>query len=345
MWALNNTTPFACERSWVRDTDGAEVWLVAVRATYDILADGTTELSPDQPNPLLSPKYAGDPARSSLLYDSDLVNKKISTDVLVHGHAHAPNGEPITQIDATIKVGPIRKTLRIYGNRRWDQGFAGLRLSPPERFVQMPIVYERAFGGVDQSVENQENIQCEKRNPVGMGFAVDARHLVGQLVPNIENAARLIQGWDDRPQPAGFGPIPGHWLPRAKYAGTYDAAWVRDSHPLLPSDFDDRFYNCAPADQQCPRFLRGGEPVELQNLTSGGGALRLNLPRTSIGFRTHFGSRTAHHKATLHTVILEPDFPRISLVWHTRLCCHHDVLNLRNTTVYEKRILGMQEGS
>ncbi len=38
---LNNKTPFAAERSWVRDRNGAEVWLVAVKGTFNILPDGT----------------------------------------------------------------------------------------------------------------------------------------------------------------------------------------------------------------------------------------------------------------------------------------------------------------
>ena len=42
MWQIDNRTPFAAERGWVRDRDGAEVWLVAVKCTFDILPDGTT---------------------------------------------------------------------------------------------------------------------------------------------------------------------------------------------------------------------------------------------------------------------------------------------------------------
>jgi hypothetical protein len=49
-----------------------------------------------------------------------------------------------------------------------------------------------------------------------------------------------------RPSPAGFGPIACHWQPRVGFAGTYGDAWVANRLPLLPDDFDDRFFQSAP---------------------------------------------------------------------------------------------------
>ena len=63
--------------------------------------------------------------------------------------------------------------------------------------------------------------------------------------------------------PAGFGPIARHWEPRVRWAGTYDKRWQRTRKPLLPDDFDDRFHQCAPEDQQVDGGLIGGELVEL----------------------------------------------------------------------------------
>jgi len=36
MWALKNRTPYAAERTWVRDRSGAHHWIVAVKATFDL---------------------------------------------------------------------------------------------------------------------------------------------------------------------------------------------------------------------------------------------------------------------------------------------------------------------
>ena len=59
MWQLDNRTPFAAERGWVRDRDGTEIWLVAVKATFDVLPDGTTQVSKEQPPVLRLPERCG----------------------------------------------------------------------------------------------------------------------------------------------------------------------------------------------------------------------------------------------------------------------------------------------
>ena len=87
MWQVDNRTPFAAERGWVRDRNGAEVWLVAVKCTFDIKPDGATDVAADQPSPLRVPQYNGEPGASSLKYEADLVLTKPTTDVTVVGQA------------------------------------------------------------------------------------------------------------------------------------------------------------------------------------------------------------------------------------------------------------------
>jgi hypothetical protein len=339
MWQVDNRTPFAAERGWVRDRDGAEVWLVAVKCTFDIRPDGTTEVSQEQLPVLRIPEHYGEPGKSSIKYEADLVLTKTTTDVLVVGHAHAPAGRPVPELDVGFRVGPVQKILRVFGNRKWGP----FGPTKPELFDQIPLTYERAFGGVD-FLSEQPHRDWEWRNPLGSGFAVRKEHLVERPLPNIEYPNELINGWSDRPPPAGFGAIPGHWQPRVGYAGTYDDEWLKSRQPLLPLDFDDRFFQCAPADQQAPHFLRGGEPVALLNLTPSGN-LRFLLPKLYLGFETCFydGNREIHKTRKLHTVILEPDFPRVSLVWHTALPCHFKVQKLDRTIVTLKAPLNEGE--
>jgi hypothetical protein len=329
MWQVDNRTPFAAERGWVRDRNGAEVWLVAVKCTFDIRPDGSTEISADQPPVLRTPEYHGEPGTSSVKYEADLVLTKPTTDVILVGHAYAPGGHPVTALDAGFRIGPLEKILRISGDRTWG----ALGPSAPAPFDRMPLVYERAFGGVDLRSAHPER-DWEWRNPVGTGFAVARDNLAGQALPNIEYAKDRVGGWKDRPRPAGFGAIASHWQPRASFAGTYDETWMATRQPLLPDDFDDRFFQCAPSDQQTPAPLRGGEPVELYHLTPDG-VLRFALPKTFLGFETRFhdGSRETHKERRLHTVIVEPDYPRVSLIWHTALPCHYKVQKLDRTVV------------
>jgi hypothetical protein len=344
MWMLHNRTPFAGERAWVRDKDGTEVWLTAIKGTFLIAPDGSTRPADEQVPVTLAPLYRGEPDKSSLLADTDLNHTKTATDVLLHGHAYAPDGKRATAVDVTLKVARVHKTLRVFGDRVWEKGVLGLHMSAPEPFTKMPILYERAYGGADLRSENPRERGWEPRNLVGVGFAMRAEDLIGKPVANVEDPAGLINTWRSHPRPAGFGPVPGHWEPRRRFGGTYDEAWRENRLPLLPDDFDVRFYQCAPEDQQVPGFLRGGEPVELVNLTPGG-LLRFALPRVTLGFVTSFGGDDfVHHRPVLHTVLIEPDVPRVVMVWHTHLPCHHKVLKLLDTTVVVKERLNAAGG-
>jgi len=340
MWQIDNRTPFAAERAWVRDRNGAEIWLVAVRCAFDIAPDRATMISEEQTPPVLAPEYVGEPGRSSLRFDTDLSRTKVATDVILHGHAHAPGGRMVKELEVGLMVGPVRKFLRVTGDRRWRIGATGMSMSNPAPFAKIPLVYERAYGGADAFACDDARPAWDMRNPVGCGYALKESNLEGVPAPNIEYPQFSVEKWDDRPPPAGFGPVSSHWQPRASFAGTYDEQWMKSRMPLPPEDFDDRFFQCAPADQQAPGFLSGGEPVFLRNL-SPGGDLRFHVPRVIIGFETEFydGARVTHKPPRLHTIVLEPDFPRISLVWHTALPCHSRVRGLKRTIIWIKELL------
>ena len=334
MWLLTNETPFAAERTWVRDENGAEVWLVAVKGSFLIQEDGRSLLNPLQTEVSRVPKFRGDPATTSLLFESDLIHKKICTDVIVHGHAYAPGERPYATVDVRLKIANIDKTLRIYGDRVVEGGFLGVSASDAQPFTKMPITYERSFGGTDQQEEDPKNHDWEPRNPVGVGFGRRAEHVLGKAAPNVEHPNSPYTS-HKRGTPAAFGPIARHWSPRVGYAGTYDDRWEEERMPLLPLDFDDKFYQCAPEDQQTEGFLKGGEIVELFNMTPGG-YLIFDLPRVWFALSTQLGSERIEHRANLHTVIIEPDVPQVVLVWHSALPCHGKETKLYRTIVRQK---------
>lgn len=334
MWELVNRTSFAAERTFARDRNGAEVFLVAVKGTFVLGSDGMLARADVQEPVLPAPVYSGEPGTSSLLYETDLVLGKPATDVLVHGHAYALSGKAAPAVEVSLRVGPIFKRIVAVGDRTWEKRLAGLTLSDPAPFERMPLVYERAFGGSIPAGAGPR-VEREARNPVGTGLVLSASEAAGKRAPNLEHPGDVLHTWDQRPRPAGLGPIARDWSPRVELAGTYDAQWERDRMPLPPLDFDDRFYQCAPEDQQVPGYLRGGEAVELRGMTPGG-LLRFTLPRVDLGFTTSIGGEKRGHEANLHTVIIEPDQLRVILVWHTAMPCHHSLYTLRRTVVFEK---------
>jgi hypothetical protein len=338
MWLLANRTPFAADSSWVIDRDGNKIWLVVVKATFDIKPDGRCYLAPVQ-NPVLQMAEAyGDFGKTSLRYEADLVGVKPVTDVLVRGDAIAPRGRHVTELDVSVRVGAVKKRLRVTGDRTWENGVLGIRMSAPRPFERMPLVYERAYGGWDRSSADEAQHRLDARNPVGTGFAISEAGCVGKQLPNVEDPDRLIADWRDRPSPAGFNAIDCAWSPRRELAGTYDEHWRRTRFPSWAEDFDRRYHNCAPMDQQADGYFDGGERVDVANMSEGG-TLSFQIPSVRLGFRTRFGHERVDHEGNLCTVIVEPNVPRVILAWQTSIICNRREDLLDETLVVEK--LGM----
>ncbi len=339
MWAIDNQTPFAAERTFVRDRDGAEIWLVAVRATFDLFPDGTWEIAKKQVPVAQSPEYLGKPGASSLRWDSDLQRTKLGTDVLINATAHVPENLPDQkQLQVGFQVGSMTKRLSVWGDRVWERTFGMLTPTDAKPFRSMPIVYENAMGGTaDESTTKQLLVSCQQ-NPIGCG----ASRVAGKPLPNIAHADKHPEQVVAKRSVPGFGAVGCSWSPRRELAGTYDQVWKQTRHPLVPSDFDDRYFQSAPSDQVTPAFLTGGETFELVNLTPSG-RLRFHLPRLNFGFRTSIDGTTQHHRGNLHAVIIEPDAGRLMMVWHTALPCHFTLYTLRRTVVFQKQRIDHRE--
>jgi hypothetical protein len=314
MWALDNRTPYAAERNWTRDKQGVHHWVVAVKATFDIGPAGKLTLADEQPPPLLAPEYRGEPGKSSLRADSDLLVPRPGTDVILDACAHAPKGKPAATVPVSLRVAGLEKSLVVYGTRVYYRGAVGLTTTAPRPFTVQPIHYEWAFGGADTANPDPRKHRIDARNPTGKGFAVDERRLENQPAHVVEYPS----GNPAKMGPAGFGPIDRAWSPRLELAGTYDAKWDKTKKPLLPDDYDEQFGMAAPADQRFPKPLRGGETVTLVNMTPEG-AVRFDLPRISLGFTSYFSGRTEQHPATLATVFIATEEKKLGVVWQSTL--------------------------
>ena len=111
-------------------------------------------------------------------------------------------------------------------------------------------------------------------------------------------------------------------MPRVQLAGTYDDAWKTARAPLLPKDFDERFYRVAPPDQQQRGYLPASAFFSLRQPTHDG-YLKFFLPDLSLGMRVIFTDGEERVKSVLHTVLVDPEARRVQLVWHASLLCHY----------------------
>jgi hypothetical protein len=261
-------------------------------------------------------------------------------------------------LDVSLRVGQIKKSIRVFGDRRWK--FSGPLMSEhptkPEPFTAMEITYEKAFGGIDK-----EGGGFCAENLVGRGFfAKKSKKVIdGALLPNIEDPRKLIKSWKDHPKPVGFGFYGRAWKPRAEYLGTYDDKWRKERSPDPPEDFKFDYHNAAHPDLQVRSYLKGDEEVELINLTSDGN-IRFKLPgvgatctviKTSleeeeideeISEELNMGEEFEHTDEAsidteevplyLDTLCLIPDEGRLFLVWRG-LCPIKDLTALEVKTI------------
>ena len=117
--------------------------MVAVRCSFLIRPDGRTEVHSQQEAPVFAPEFHGDPATSSLKYDSDFYLQASATDILLHGHAHAPDGQAVTRVDVGMRIGTLTKILRVTGERVYRDD--AVRLSPePTKALCQAADYLRA---------------------------------------------------------------------------------------------------------------------------------------------------------------------------------------------------------
>ncbi len=327
MLQLNNGTPFLGTLFLAADPDGIDSLYAIIKGTFQL--DAKMGIADKQVPIIAKDEYLGEPGKSSLKMATDIGLTKPGTDILLVGNAYAPEGQPVPQTDVTLNVGPVKKTVQVFGDRTWKSGVLSASFSKPEPFTKMPLQWERAFGGIDQTGAEKPEIFAENRNPVGTGFHVKngQKKVDGMKLPNVEDPKQLISSLRDRPTPSGFGPICPHWEPRRSFAGTYDEAWTKKRAPYLPKDFDSRFLQTAPADQIVAGFLKGGEPVEVLGATPSG-SLRFSLPSDQIQVTYKADSESHVRPANPDTIIIDPEESRLVLVWRAVFPCDKKALRI-----------------
>jgi hypothetical protein len=312
---VQNESPFAVQELLLAEEDGRDVIAVVVKATYAVVESAVGRMSltllQTQPPIEVAGSYYGEPGTSSPRLAPETALIKLATDVVLLGHAY-PEHVGDRQVDVGLRVGPILKTIRVFGDRYWTSIMGFAAKTDPAPFIRIPLQYEYAFGGWDRRHENPDKHRVESRNPVGVGFRQGWWDRVeeGSRLPNLERPGDLIRDPADHPEPIGYGFLGVNWEPRVRLAGTYDDAWQKARQPLLPLDFDRRFYNAAPQDQIVNGYLRGDESVYLQNVTPGG-ELAFSLPgEPPPSVTVRLRNEDTNLTMRLDTLVIDTDVPK-----------------------------------
>lgn len=256
---------------------------------------------------------------SPMRYGDDFARYKPRCDVLFDAHASAPDGQPVPALAVRARVATMCKQIKVQGPRIWKKGLASYSASSPSRFTTIPLHYGFAFGGTHTYVDRDGKAFTDTfvANPVGTGWSG----------PNTSDAARslplpCLEDFDDPVcsstadhRPVALSPIPRQWPQRMVYAGTYEEGWRSGQFPLPPEDFDERFHQCAPQDQQIDH-PKGGEEVELIHLLADRPALRFYLPDLQSSVRVLRTDYSVENlPAVVDTLFFETQANRFSAVW------------------------------
>jgi uncharacterized protein YjbI with pentapeptide repeats len=210
---------------------------------------------------------------------------KIRGEWMLAGSTYAPES-PLNTWPAEVRIGDACKGLRVYGPRRWEQG----NLTEAEPAASVGMSWASTWGG-----------PSVPENTVGCGVRTESGDVV---VPSIELPAYPWKNPDDEGRPVCTLPLDAMRPQRRALAGTYGADYLERFFPGMPADFDWRYFNLAPQDQQIEGFWRGDEPYLLRHWHPQIPCIEGQLPRV----------RAALHVARKGAALERVDTP-LTTVW------------------------------
>jgi len=233
---------------------------VTIKSTFRLTRDAS--LVPVDSDPEGPKGNTPDPEDESrgLYYPSDFSPCKERGEILVVGSAFPPASKQVRGFNAEFSAGPLKKSLRIHGPRQWELGILSARSKHLGAATPTRLSYANSFGGPNAPL-----------NPIGVGRD-------GLTMHSIDLADQPVTSPNQNAMPAGFGPIPEGWATRSQFIGTYGKDYGKQSWPWWPPDFDPRYFQAAPFDQQLTGFWSGNEDLFFRNLHPEHPSLSTGLP-------------------------------------------------------------------
>lgn len=321
------------------DKDGQEHLVVVIKATYRIPENDKMPRPLIPPQPIASSdKFVGEPGLSACLYEVDYVRRKAKCDILFDAKAHSPDEQPVTKISAGFNFnGKLKKYVSVVGDRFWQQDVLYVGKTNALPFTSMPLHYGKAFGGtVVSGKPDKLQYDSHPENLIGMGYSKSTGLFTvhGMQLPNLMALGESAHKPYSNTAAVAFSVLSKTAQSRRKYAGTYDEKWQQNTFPFLPEDFDERFYQSAPLDQQVD-YPQGGETVELHNMMPGRPQVSFRLPRlTNMPIKILGKDYQVHSpQVVVDTLYFEPDHARFSVVWRASMPIKRRIQDIQTVAV------------
>jgi hypothetical protein len=232
-------------------TKGRDYLTAIVKARFALRPNSSMVLAGRPPLAIRDVHLEDDPTRS-VVEASDIVPHRERADVWLRGTARALGNKPVSVSVARLAVYRagvvmVDRTIHVLGDRPHAD-------ANPMPFMEMPLVWERAYGGVGFDA-----------NPVGVG--ADER----MSLPNLIDPS-------DPEAPACFAPISRYWRSRRGGISTADRRLVESPSPQIPDAFDWGYYQAAPRSQQLT-YLHGDEWLVLDGFHQDRLRIQSRLPK------------------------------------------------------------------
>lgn len=348
--------PFSTEQDLLVDfvpSQGLPEYVAGyVKRSYKIVAD---RLVRDEVRPLVVAPQGPDridPRQTGV----DTLGDKPVADLTIYGSVLAPNARPTERMTARVVHGRIEKRLAVIGDRvAMRSGTGAVTFSEPAPFTEMPLDWQRSYGGVDDEVPitNEHMLALAAgvpldhpgvypRNPAGRGYyVVDCAREEPMPLPNFEDPEDLLSAeafwtrnasaWWQRPLPWNFAPTYFRMFPRSRLLGLdpwYPAPldsqlpeisrrFFEPSWPEHESGIALRF-----AQQEAPLGLwvfepKPGMPVELHGMSLDGQARRFALPEAPL-MRFELDGQRHEELGRLLSIEVHPNEDRVHMTWCAR---------------------------
>lgn len=350
--SLTNYTPFPAV-TWENTAQTGQTYMSAVcRVKYKLVSDNehgiwSLSLDSDQGDLFDEDIFYDDNTHAQIRYGSDYLPYKPGTDIIINAVAQAPTPLQTWVCNVSLLTPSnhilIDKSLRIWGERFWRcQSITGIwRLDKEAQSTQkVPIQYAYAYGGEIEILkgETKEVLAREENNPIGCGVLHKKQTEKTVRAPQIESLDDPIKKAYHPYTPQGFGYINRTWGQRLVYGGTYDEDWLEHHHPLLPKDFDERFYQSAHPDMIVAGYIPKGSKIRLTNLMQGESIQSIYLPDTDIFARFRTNTTTEEVTMNIDTVLLDIESDecndhRLYVTWRYRYPRDEEILE---SAIYTK---------